>query len=172
MVNTSQSSVATDILLSKINYLSNGLYVTRDSKSTRICSKIIPKQNLFKNTRPYQQQIASRAQTVTDTASATKQISLIGNNVTYQLSNLTAGKPTSRGRGYENGTAEKKESNFVLLSPKLIASYITGLLEKNTKAKYGMDTTNLSTSIPMYITRLMYPFKDSLLGVKILCSGK
>jgi hypothetical protein len=45
-------------------------------------------------------------------------------------------------------------------------------LQKDAKTKYGIDTSNLSASIPLLLTKLLSPFKNQLLGVKVICSGR
>jgi hypothetical protein len=70
-----------------------------------------------------------------------------------------------------NMLGKENNVNFSLLSPKLISSYICSLLNKNTKTNV-LNTSNLNIGIPMFLTRLLAPFKNTLLGVKIICSGK
>ena len=45
-------------------------------------------------------------------------------------------------------------------------------MQKDAKTKYGIDTSNLSASIPLLLTKLLSPFKNQLLGVKVICSGR
>jgi hypothetical protein len=70
-----------------------------------------------------------------------------------------------------NALEKENDTTFSLLSPKLISSYICALLNKNTKGN-TLSTSNLNTGIPILLARLLVPFKDTLLGVKIILSGK
>jgi hypothetical protein len=169
--------------LSRVNIYSNNLFVARDSKQSHISSKLVQEQQTYKNNRFYRKQIALRTQTSFSAAVAIKNVSLIGNCLDYQLPSPTVKNPKSKkinGLGRENKKLRFyakskifiKKQPSLLLSPKLITSFISALLQKSANAKYGMDTSNLSVSIPLLLTKLLTPYKDYLLGVKVICSGR
>jgi hypothetical protein len=120
-------------------------------------------------------------------SSAIKNISLIGNTTNYQIPSPTVKikkQITTKKNEFKrkdkvpqlssktNGFTYITREQSLIVSPKLITSFISTLLEKNANSKYGMDTTNLGVSIPLLLTKLLRPFKEHLLGVKVICSGR
>lgn len=168
VIDAHQTGIATNLLLSKINYFANNLYITRDSKKSHISSKILQKQNIYKNTKLYQLQTGARAQALLATTVANRQLSFVNKDINYQFWDLMIKKTQNKKL---NMLGKENNVNFSLLSPKLISSYICSLLNKNTKTNV-LNTSNLNIGIPMFLTRLLVPFKNTLLGVKIICSGK
>jgi|TARA_B110001450_G_scaffold207241_1_gene197560 hypothetical protein len=172
MIETSQTGSATDLLLSKIHFYPNNLTITRDSKTSRISSKLVQKQQIFKGMLSYQQQVSARAQSLFAATSAVKQLYLTKNNAHYQFSKLLLNQKAPGKKKFKQASLKTNKVTFSLLSPKLITAHISALLEKKAKSLLGFNTSNLSISIPLVLTRLLKPFKKALLGVKIICSGK
>ena len=152
---------------------SNRLLTVRNSKTAVVYSKLIQEQQAYKNTRFYQKQVLKRMEVAFSTLSSLRNLSLTGNsiNINYQLSSLITQNRGIKNKGLDRSSNSLK-SSFTLLTAKLITSFISALLQKDAKTKYGIDTSNLSASIPLLLTKLLSPFKNQLLGVKVICSGR
>lgn len=103
--------------------------------------------------------------------SSLKNLSLRGNFINYQLSSLIKQNSVIKNKELDR-SSNFLNSSFTILTAKLITSFISALLQKDAKTKYGIDTSNLSASIPLLLTKLLSPFKNQLLGVKVICSGR
>ena len=172
-VGNRQIKYATTAILSKINMYSNRLLTIRNSKTAVVYSKLIQEQQAYKNTRFYQKQVLKRMEVAFSALSSLRNLSLTGNsiNINYQLSSLITQNRGIKNKGLDRSSNSLK-SSFTLLTAKLITSFISALLQKDAKTKYGIDTSNLSASIPLLLTKLLSPFKNQLLGVKVICSGR
>lgn len=170
-VSNRQIKYATTAILSKINTYSNRLLTVRNSKTAVVYSKLIQQQQAYKNTRFYQKQMLKRTEAAFYALSSLKNLSLRGNFINYQLSSLITQNSVIKNKGLDRSSNFLK-SSFTLLTAKLITSFISALLQKDAKTKYGIDTSNLSASIPLLLTKLLSPFKNQLLGVKVICSGR
>lgn len=170
-VSNRQIKYATTAILSKINTYSNRLFTVRNSKTAVVYSKLIQQQQAYKNTRFYQKQMLKRTEAAFSALSSLKNLSLTGNFINYQLSSLITQNSVIKKKGLDRSSHFLK-SSFTLLTAKLITSFISALLQKDAKTKYGIDTSNLSASIPLLLTKLLSPFKNQLLGVKVICSGR
>lgn len=170
-VSNRQIKYATTAILSKINTYSNKLLTVRNSKTAVVYSKLIQQQQAYKNTRFYQKQMLKRTEAAFSALSSLRNLSLTGNFINYQLSSLITQNSVIKKKGLDRSSHFLK-SSFTLLTAKLITSFISALLQKDAKTKYGIDTSNLSASIPLLLTKLLSPFKNQLLGVKVICSGR
>ena len=170
-VGNQQIKYATAAILSKINLFTNRLLVVRNSKTTVVYSKLIQQQQAFKSTRFYQKQMSKRTEIALSALTSLKNLSLTGNIINYQLSSLIAQNNAIKNKRLDRSATFLK-SNFTLLTAKLITYFISALLQKDAKTKYGIDASNLSVSIPLLLTKLLSPFKNQLLGVKVICSGR
>ena len=170
-VSNRQIKYATTAILSKINTYSNKLLTVRNSKTAVVYSKLIQQQQAYKNTRFYQKQMLKRMEAALSALSSLRNLSLTGNFINYQLSRLITQNSVIKKKGLDRSSHFLK-SSFTLLTAKLITSFISALLQKDAKTKYGIDTSNLSASIPLLLTKLLSPFKNQLLGVKVICSGR
>lgn len=170
-VSNRQIKYATTAILSKINTYSNRLFTVRNSKTAVVYSKLIQQQQAYKNTRFYQKQMLKRMEAALSALSSLRNLSLTGNFINYQLSSLITQNSVIKKKGLDRSSHFLK-SSFTLLTAKLITSFISALLQKDAKTKYGIDTSNLSASIPLLLTKLLSPFKNQLLGVKVICSGR
>lgn len=170
-VSNRQIKYATTAILSKINTYSNRLFTVRNSKTAVVYSKLIQQQQAYKNTRFYQKQMLKRMEAALSALSSLRNLSLTGNFINYQLSRLITQNSVIKKKGLDRSSHFLK-SSFTLLTAKLITSFVSALLQKDAKTKYGIDTSNLSASIPLLLTKLLSPFKNQLLGVKVICSGR
>ena len=170
-VSNRQIKYATTAILSKINTYSNKILTVRNSKTAVVYSKLIQQQQAYKNTRFYQKQMLKRTEAAFSALSSLRNLSLTGNFINYQLSSLITQNSVIKKKGLDRSSHFLK-SSFTLLTAKLITSFISALLQKDAKTKYGIDTSNLSASIPLLLTKLLSPFKNQLLGVKVICSGR
>ena len=170
-VSNRQIKYATTAILSKINTYSNKLLTVRNSKTAVVYSKLIQQQQAYKNTRFYQKQMLKRMEAALSALSSLRNLSLTGNFINYQLSSLITQNSVIKKKGLDRSSHFLK-SSFTLLTAKLITSFVSALLQKDAKTKYGIDTSNLSASIPLLLTKLLSPFKNQLLGVKVICSGR
>ena len=170
-VSNRQIKYATTAILSKINKYSNRLFTVRNSKTAVVYSKLIQQQQAYKNTRFYQKQMLKRTEAAFSALGSLRNLSLTGNFINYQLSSLITQNSVIKKKGLDRSSHFLK-SSFTLLTAKLITSFISALLQKDAKTKYGIDTSNLSASIPLLLTKLLSPFKNQLLGVKVICSGR
>lgn len=170
-VSNRQIKYATTAILSKINTYSNKLLTVRNSKTAVVYSKLIQQQQAYKNTRFYQKQMLKRMEAALSALSSLRNLSLTGNFINYQLSRLITQNSVIKKKGLDRSSHFLK-SSFTLLTAKLITSFVSALLQKDAKTKYGIDTSNLSASIPLLLTKLLSPFKNQLLGVKVICSGR
>jgi hypothetical protein len=143
----------------------------RNSKTAVVYSKLIQQQQAYKNTRFYQKQMLKRMEAALSALSSLRNLSLTGNFINYQLSRLITQNSVIKKKGLDRSSHFLK-SSFTLLTAKLITSFVSALLQKDAKTKYGIDTSNLSASIPLLLTKLLSPFKNQLLGVKVICSGR
>jgi ribosomal protein S3 len=130
---------------------------------------------LLQQLKPFENQGKQKNKRVIDylmtTKTATKQLSLFKHNITYQFTTfLTKIQKKSKKQNWQTNKLTK--SNFSLLSPKLIATFICALLNKNSRFKNDLAAYRVSPSIPMLLTRLLAPFKKEICGVKVICSGR
>lgn len=165
-----QTNLATSLLLSKINLYSNNLLITRDSKKIRVASKLLNKQQIFKKTKAFQQQMNARSNNFVAMNALKRRLSMVNNNSLHQFSQM---KLEKRKFQIKNETPVRfKKNSFLLLSPKLIAYHICALLKKDAQFNFGIDSSNMSVTIPLIIRKLITPFKEVISGVKVICSGK
>ena len=167
---TNQTNLATSLLLSKINLYSNNILITQDSKKSRVASKLLNKQQIFKKTKAFQQQISARSDNNLLTELLKKRLSLVDGSSFYQFSQMKLEKQKTFNKSAASAQLEK--NNFLLLSPRLIAYHICALLKKNARINYGVDSSNLSAAIPLILRKLLIPFNEVITGVKVICSGK
>jgi hypothetical protein len=132
-----------------------------------IVANLIQKYEVFKNTLVYQEQIGARSKANKKTQSLFKQFFLSHNAVYYHFFKLDL---TSR---YLKKRVDGRfSSSFLFLSPKLIITHVIFLLEKNARSKIVFSAANLSIGISFIIRQLLLYFKQTLLGVKVICSGR
>jgi ribosomal protein S3 len=64
------------------------------------------------------------------------------------------------------------KGKLLLLSPKIITSYITNQLNKSSKLKRASFRKNFSSGISIFSYQLLRHLQHNLTGFKIMCSGK
>lgn len=162
-VDTCQIDVATGIVLSKMVVHPNKLYIYRGSKNLNICSKLAHRYKIYNPLTVLGLRVArARADAIKSATTCFQTLSLISKNTHFQFSNLHRKKNVK--------TVVRRR--FTLLSPKLISAYIFALLDKHAFEKMGFSTSNLIVGITTLLRRLLKPFANKLLGVKIICSGR
>jgi hypothetical protein len=167
MVAVKQTNTAVNLLLSKANLYSNNLLISRSFKNSLITSKLLNKYQLFKNTSVFQQQTNARTNRLQATANLEKQLALVSESTNYEFFPLSLAKK-------QKSTIKKEQvsSIFTFLSAQTISYYICGLLKRDSKVKYGLDSSNLNRSVTLILKKLLTPFKEVVLGIKVVCSGK
>ena len=149
---------------------SNNIFISRNSKTYEVSSKLLQRQSLFINAR--KQPITQTTDYLSNTEIAAKQLHLSRDNTSYRFSPLIcAGLKNKKAKDF-NKMLRVQKNDFSMLSPKLITAYICALLNKNSKFRSELLWAKFSPSIPVLLTRLLQPFKTELLGAKIILSGR
>ena len=169
LTKVSQIQAATKIMLSKFHLSPNLLNVTKNSKTYNISSKLLNTYQTRKFTRNTKLKIDSF---LTKTAfSATKQFNSLVTPSFYNFSKLSL-KKQKMVYNKQSSVSKTEQKNMLLLSPKLVTAQISAILNSGSSAKIIQPSYNLSLEIPRLLIRLLQPFKDELLGIKVICSGR
>ena len=158
-----QTEITTNIIQSKFNTLSNYINIMKSSKTTRIHTKLLQKQEYLKNFTDYQNNDRSLAQKSEENGLSS--LFLNNSKTKYLMSDLFFNKN-------QNSLSEVTDKHFTLLSPKLISKYITNQLNRMTPLKRLTFRTNLNNGILKFSYQILNRFKNNIVGLKIICSGK
>lgn len=72
----------------------------------------------------------------------------------------------------QKSLSEVTDNHFTLLNPKLISRYLTNQLNRMTALKRSSFRSNLNNGILKFSYQILNRFKNNIVGLKIICSGK
>ena len=153
----------THLIQSKFNTYANYINIWHTSKTSQVYFRLLQKQDYTKNFTDYQNNDRSFA-----LKAEKKSLDfLFLNNLKtkYLMSDLFYNKNQSI-------LSKIADKQFFLLSPKLICSYIANQLNRLTTLKRLSFKSNLNSGILKFCYQLLNRYQNSIIGLKIICSGK
>lgn len=147
-----QINYYTNIILSMLNCLPNNIDIRKNTKSVNVLTSFINHENIQKMT---EFTTSSRFDNFSYLKSNIKNITLNKDYLTYNFVD----------------TIRMPNKNKIL-NPKLITSFIVKVLNKDTILKQTNSNNNLKLSITKFLNTFLNIFKDDIVGVKVMCSGK
>jgi len=158
-----QTEKTTDIIQSKFNLFSNYTNITNSSKTTQIHTKFLQKQEYLKNFTDYQNNDRSLAIKFEELGLSA--LFLNTSKTKHLMSDLFFNKN-------QKSLSEVTDNHFTLLNPKLISRYLTNQLNRMTALKRSSFRSNLNNGILKFSYQILNRFKNNIVGLKIICSGK
>lgn len=161
-LNNQQLDYSTNILLSKLNLFSNNQYITRNSKSSSIFSKLLQRHATFKNIKDYTNSV--RWEAINNDINNGKKLRLLS-DTHYNFADFFFNKTRKE---FLKLTSNKS----AMLTPKVFTTFITTQLNRNTALKGRAFTVGLNIGILKLINQILAHYQNTILGIKIICSGK
>jgi hypothetical protein len=156
-------------ILQKINVNINEAIMYQGNKAITLATKILHKTE---NTQLEINQNA-RNKLLEKTRKKARNIFFIKDNVNIEISNSFYPKITKK-KTNENlvDYLQIKKGNFLILSPKFISSYIMNDLKlSRDKQIYGFEN-NFKSIVSRFCKKFLLIFKNNIIGIKIVFSGK
>lgn len=148
-------------LFQNTNTSTDDIVFSKTSKNMNIKINIAKKKLLYRPTKLSPQQTTAKLSSIFLATKLVKHFSFLYPNESYNFSKIFNEKKKKDG-----------VNKFLLLSPRLISLCIQDILNKNANKTSIFTSANLNIGITASLARLIEPFKQNILGVKIQCSGK
>jgi hypothetical protein len=158
-----QTEETTCIILAKFNTFPNYTTSLKNSKTTQIHTKLLQKQEYARDFEDFQNN--DRGLALKSEKNNLDSFFLNNKNTKYLMSDLFFNKK-------QKAFSEIIDKQFFLLAPKLISNYIANQLNRMTNLSRSSFKLNLSGGILRFSYQLLRRLQTSIIGLKVICSGK
>lgn len=141
-------------IFKKINYFTNSVLLTQDSKNTRSYSQLLH---------------ANDAQSSIDLKQASRKHFLLQQQKMFDNLNIVNKKNIISVSNFN--VSRKDTKRFTFLSPAIITSFVADQLQKSIKLKNKSFSISLNVGILKLINTFLQVFQNNITGIKIICTG-
>jgi hypothetical protein len=158
-----QLEYATNNIFSNFQGLTNNTTITKNSKKYQIQSKLYQKKDVIKMLQNFQ--TSNRAEQIQNEEKKINDLLLNSSKKNFIFSDFFFNKRLGHFKRLTN-------EQFLLLTPKLIANYITNQLKKKRILEQQQFKASLNVGILSFSQALLKQLQKNIIGLKIICSGK
>jgi hypothetical protein len=158
-----QIEYSLDILLSNFHLFANNKTIIKNSKNYQIYTRLLQKKDIIRNHLEFQN--SDRLELVKNEKKKIKNLFLNKYSIAYTFSDYFFNKQP-------RDISKITNKQLLILAPKIITTYITNQLSKKGTLKRSTFRANLNFGIMAFSYQLLKRIQNSIIGLKIICSGK
>lgn len=164
LIGGSNINELTTFILLKFNFFTNNTIITKNSKNYQFFSKIIHENNAYTNLL-IESQLLVRSHFLKNQKKYLSNLFLKETVILPDITDLLFNKNKV---AFFNFIKKK----FLLFSPRIITYFTIKQLKKTNKFKSKNFSKSLQLGLLKLTRRFLVLFKNNLIGIKIICSGK